>query len=437
MWRDGCQFRVAHLSAPGCRAGYVLAMCILGFRFWFCVLLLVFAQPPVPAGAASAPTYFVNWGWEPSPDTRAVGYLLFYGTTNGVYTTQLDVGNTNRATVPGLQANVTYYFTVAAYDATGEQSPPSNEVAYTVPTNSAAGCLPAPAGLVGWWAGDGNANDRVGGNNGTLQGGATASAGGQVGQAFSFDGSNGYVQIPDSPSLRPTTLTIEAWVRFSSLDSVGSGGSPAGDQYVVFKQNTRSSDFEGFDLSKTRVAGGDVFRFVVTSVFGQAVELHSTTLVSVGMWYHVAAVRGSNFAQLYVNGRQESQASVSFAQNYDTLPLYFGTSGQSYWDHKLNGVLDEVSLYNRALSSNEIAAVCLAGAAGKCKAASLGRVAVPGGDQLSFTLEGMLSRAYAIEVSPDLEHWSQYNAVTPSNGAVQVIVPVTQPCQFYRARLLP
>jgi hypothetical protein len=47
------------------------------------------------------------------------------------------------------------------------------------------------------------------------------------------------------------------------------------------------------------------------------------------------------------------QTNVNFPQNYGTLPLYFGTSGQSYWDHKLRGALDEVSLYNRALSSNE------------------------------------------------------------------------------------
>ena len=136
---------------------------------------------------------------------------------------------------------------------------------------------------------------------------------------------------------------------------------------MVFKQNTRSGDFEGFDLSKTRVAGGDVFRFLVTSATAQSAEIHSSTLLATGVWYHVAAVRGSNFTQLYVNGNLESQTNVAFAQNYGTLPLYFGTSGQSYWDHKLNGSLDEVSLYNRALSSNEVAAIYAAGAAGKCK----------------------------------------------------------------------
>src|SRR5204862_4362621 len=126
--------------------------------------------------------------------------------------------------------------------------------------------------------------------------------------------------------------------------------------------------FEGIDFSKTRVGASDVFRFLVTSATGQEVELHSASVLSTGVWYHVAAVRGSNFLQLYVNGQLERQTNVSFPQDYGSLPLFFGSSGQSYWDHKLRGLLDEVSLYNRALSSNEIAAIYGIGAVGKCKA---------------------------------------------------------------------
>ena len=104
-------------------------------------------------------------------------------------------------------------------------------------------------------------------NNGTLQGGATASAVGVVGSAFSFDGTNGYVQIPDSPALKPTNLTVEAWVRFASLNSSVSG-APAGEQYIVFKQNSRSSNFEGYYLGKIRISGQDHFTFQVTSASG-------------------------------------------------------------------------------------------------------------------------------------------------------------------------
>jgi Leucine-rich repeat (LRR) protein len=235
----------------------------------------------------------------------------------------------------------------------------------------AASCFPAPSGLIGWWPGDGNALTIVGTNNGTLQGGATASNAGFIGNAFSFDGTNNFVQIADSPILHPTNFTVEAWIRFSGLDSAGLGGSPAGDQYIFFHQNTRSADFEGIDVSKTRIAGLDRFRFLVSSAADQTAEMESTTVISTGVWYHVAAVRGSNFTQLYINGALEVQTNVAFPQDYGPQPLFFGTSGQSFWDHKFKGNLDEVSFYNRPLASSEIAAIFLAGNAGKCKSATI------------------------------------------------------------------
>lgn len=235
----------------------------------------------------------------------------------------------------------------------------------------AASCTPSANGLIGWWSGDSNAGDLTGANNGVLQGGATAGAAGFDGGAFSFDGTNSYAQIPDSQALRPTNFTVEAWVRFNSLDSAGLGGSPAGDQYIVFKQNSRTSDFEGFDLSKTRIAGGDVFRFIVASQLAQSVEIQSATFINTNVWYHIAVVRGTNFTQLYVNGVLERQATVTFPQDYGNFPLYFGTSGESYWDHKLSGLLDEAAIYSRALSAAEISAIYAAGSSGKCKGVTI------------------------------------------------------------------
>ena len=233
---------------------------------------------------------------------------------------------------------------------------------------SGASCSPPPSSLVGWWSGDGNANTLVGTNNGSLQAGATATGVGIVGQSFSFNGTTAYVQVPDSPVLRPTNLTVEAWVLFTSLDS--SGNSTAGQQYIVFKQNTRSGNFEGYYLGKKRQSTGDHFAFEVSSSSGATAEVDSSTAIATGVWYHVAGVRGSNFIQLYVNGQSVGQTTVTFPQDYGNYPLYFGTSGESYWDHKLAGLLDEVSLYNRALSASEIAAIYSAGAAGKCKPAA-------------------------------------------------------------------
>ena len=60
-------------------------------------------------------------------------------------------------------------------------------------------CAPAPPGLVGWWAGEGNASDSAGTNNGALHGGMSFAAG-EAGQAFNFNGSSGYVDMPASAS---------------------------------------------------------------------------------------------------------------------------------------------------------------------------------------------------------------------------------------------
>jgi len=234
---------------------------------------------------------------------------------------------------------------------------------------AAADCLPAPAGLVGWWPGDGNANDIAGTNHGILQGGATANAAGMSGSAFSLDGTNRYVQIPDSPLLKPTNLTVMCWVRFASLNSPGNTPN-LGQQYIIFKQNSRNSAFEGFDLSKYRTSA-DVFAFRATSASGQELELLSVTTISTNIWYHIAGVRGPNFLQLYVNGQLAAQTNVSFPQDYGTAPMLFGSSGESFYDRKLAGSLDEAALYNRALSAGEISAEYAAAAAGKCKAPSI------------------------------------------------------------------
>jgi hypothetical protein len=235
--------------------------------------------------------------------------------------------------------------------------------------------VPAPAGLVGWWPGDGNANDMAGTNNGTLMAGATDTNAGFDGQCFTFDGTNAFVQIPNAPELNPQQLSVECWVRFSSLSTPGNTEN-LGSQYMVFKQNSRTGTFEGYNLGKHLYAF-DLFVWEVSSAQGVFVQLNSLTAISTNVWYYVVGTRGSNFSQLYVNGVLENQTNVTFPQDYTNLPLFFGSSGESYWDRKLAGNLDEVALYNRPLTSNEIASIYAAGAAGKYKSPTV--VAQPQG----------------------------------------------------------
>src|SRR5205823_2630512 len=79
-------------------------------------------------------------------------------------------------------------------------------------------CVGPPAGLIAWWPANGTANDIVGTNNGTLQGG-TLFATGEVNQAFSLNGSGRYVSVPDSPlwAFGTNDFSIELWANFASV----------------------------------------------------------------------------------------------------------------------------------------------------------------------------------------------------------------------------
>jgi hypothetical protein len=231
-----------------------------------------------------------------------------------------------------------------------------------------AACLPSPNGLVGWWPGNGTANDTVGANNGQLFGDA-AFAAGMAGEGFRLDGFGDYVEIPDAAALKPPHVAVEAWVRFDSLDTpiVSTFGVP-GLQYVIFKKNTRTFNFEAYALRKERVAGIDRFAFSVADVngFGGTNVARSQTVVETGRFYHVVGTYDGFTVRLFVDGELEGASSVSLTVDYGARPVFIGTSGETVFDGKLHGIVDEASVYNRALDAWEVASLFAAGSAGKC-----------------------------------------------------------------------
>ena len=99
---------------------------------WFVLLWL----GSLPAFASQG----VTLTWNPSPDTNAVGYKIYYGSVSGIYTNTLTVGSATTVTVSGLVDGGTYYFSATALSVSGAESAFSNEAMDVIPqaTNSPA-----------------------------------------------------------------------------------------------------------------------------------------------------------------------------------------------------------------------------------------------------------------------------------------------------------
>jgi streptogramin lyase len=230
-------------------------------------------------------------------------------------------------------------------------------------------CAGPPSGMVGWWPGDGNANDIVGTNNGTFQNPTFGT--GKVDQAFLLDGISQFVNGGNSSSVQVSAgdFTVDAWVRFNALTHPPGAnvGAPQGDMSIADKMlSTDTPNFNGWRLIKQDdnrfwfCLGGGSFTF--NGCNGAA---RSTTLAVTDVWYHVAAVKTSSTISIYVNGVLEGSAGFAGFLDSNEGDLLFGAHPRD--GAHLNGLIDEVELYNRALTGAEIQTIFNAGSSGKCK----------------------------------------------------------------------
>ncbi len=212
----------------------------------------------------------------------------------------------------------------------------------------AQSCVVPPSGLIGWWPGDTDASDIQGVNSGVLTNGALAGVSGLVNGAFSFDGVDDYVDIPTSIGLPTSTWTIDFW--------------------FFLNTNTTSQAFvTNFDGS-----GG---RYIIEFFLGAGLrighfvsnpDLNSFVTPSAGVWHHLAAIQSTNSSigqKLFFDGNLIGTVGPNGPD--PIIRLKFGQRGDG--TSFLNGLLDEVEIFNRALSQAEIQAIFNAGSAGKCR----------------------------------------------------------------------
>lgn len=242
---------------------------------------------------------------------------------------------------------------------TGGSNSAANPFALVMHTNktvtanfSLLECAPVSSGLAGWWRGESNTLDSAGTNHGTPLLGV-AYAPGISGQAYSLDGNGAHVDAGPAASLAVTdNLTVTFWARPAStsgntaiVDMADPGAQT--ENYAVLCVN-------GALHFQYRLASGDITNASVPGFFAN------------GVWVHGAVTFAGGTATLHKNGVLVAQATG--------LPLLFPDPDnvfkigryQVFSPSYFNGLIDEVSVHNRALGSNEIAAIFNAGSAGLC-----------------------------------------------------------------------
>lgn len=270
----------------------------------------------------------------------------------------------------------------------------------TVLTVSQPACTAPPAGLTGWWTGDGNVVDLAGNNSGTLQNGS-AHVSGEVAQAFAFAGNSSSSVLVNSPVYSPTAGTLMFW--FMSTGGGALTGSSAGAQ----------NQGPGFLVD----SGGNL-----DWEFGN-LPFQSVGHVNPNQWYHVALTYAASNSEInvsvYLNGVLVAEAVADGNVSWNpqvAFGAYLGGQQPSFV-----GSMDEIAVFNKALTAAQIRQIYSAFSAGMCKPV-LQTIAInPANPNLApgltfpFDAVGTYSNATTHDVTTSA-NWSTANANVATIG---------------------
>ncbi len=218
-------------------------------------------------------------------------------------------------------------------------------LAFTVANAQIPSWLPAN-GLVAWYPFNNNANDESGhGNNGTSYNATlTTDRLGNSNGAYAFNGSSSYIEIPDAVSLRSNYISVALWANVSS-NAV---------YQLVYKAGITNAQAEAYSMRAANGAYGFDFKMNSNCVPSNGWKVSNYGTVQTNTWVFLTCTYDGDSVREYVNGMWV--ASKYYPGAMDTCiggNLRFGYAWNSY-PTPLNGMLDDIAIYNRALSVCEI-----------------------------------------------------------------------------------
>ncbi|HNU08096.1 MAG TPA: LamG domain-containing protein, partial [Pyrinomonadaceae bacterium] len=225
------------------------------------------------------------------------------------------------------------------------------------------GCGAQPTGLVSWWPGEFSAEDANLNNFGSLVGGVSFSPG-IVGNAFNLNGTSANVRVPDSPTLDFTNeFTLGTWVKPNVIPDYPNGA-------LVISKIGPVSNLNGYQMALTRTGGQNAIWCGFNQAGGgwpQHVAVGGA--VPLGEWTYVSCTFDHNTLAVQQNGVRVGSnvvGPITVVNTSSDLRIGADDVGQQFF----NGLIDEPTIYNRALSDSELGSVFDNGIRGVCHPAA-------------------------------------------------------------------